>query len=404
MSSHLRTKRRAQAAADPLPNPGRGDSLGIVKWIVPSIGVLMATVGFVAESAHQALLGLELGDLGVRAYFWSAVVFLRELFAALATVWLDPGFFVGSPSLPALLLVAVGTVLLLRKLPWPSTWSAVRMMRAAASPALYALLLVASAAWVWTVDLPATRLENLLGRGSTSLEAQLTQDLGGVGVAGPGTDGAVSAARRAIAQRSVAMFEWVACSRHPYGRYDLPGLKCTGDRDYRIEVQRFVLVMVALGAGCASLAALLWARGGSAARTLVLAPLALHALLSPVYLYGKFWRPTDYDSALVQFKSAIAISAMPTDRRVPEYRGAELDKLRSAIILARDDKFLTLYVNQPKSCGAGKVVYEWVQWRVSLGDVFVLRDLTSFDVITERLKQEPCPLSGGLPPPPPPAP
>lgn len=361
----------------------QSDVAGIVKWVVPSIGALATIFGFVSESAHQGLLGMELGDLGVRAYVWSAAQFLREIVSTLATAWFEPGFFVPewSPlaalqvfSLVLLAVVALHNRLVVSKFVRP-------MLR---SPHLALILLFLLSVWrIGVMDLPLTRLENLLGRGSTSIENTLKQSE------------KASIVERGIVRRATEMFELTVCSRVSSRKFEPRALtNCSTNRNYKMELMRIFLFAIGLSSCFILTACMLWKRLGFAAVILILTPLTFQATLAPAYLYGKLIQPTNYDSGLVQLRTDVSLTQIYSTKTIPSAMNNPLpEKFRTAIILAENDKFLTLYVNQPKDCPDGAPVYEWVPWRVAISEVVLIRDIATLDVVEERIKQSSCPQS-----------
>ena len=354
--------------------PPDDSAAAMAKWIVPSVGALVAILGFVVESAHQSMLGIDFGDLGVRGYVWSASQFTRDLLALLVSAMFVPQFEAIGSDVDWWLCVCA--LLLLPAVWWqgaapaPGRWQLARSPRLALA-VLSALCLARAVA----IDFPSTRVENLLGRGANSIE----QNLKPAAHAG--------AVEIVMLKRSRSLYDLTRCERvQKLGLRDQRA--CLPAKNYRQANERLFLEGVMLSAVFLLVARMLWGRVSSFAAVALLAPIIMYASLAPAYYYGKFIKPTIYDSATVQVRTDI--TAMP--RMAKAGAGAE-GKVINAIVLARDDKLLTLFVSQEMGCGAAPSTYEWVPWKFSASEIVLLREIAGLDVMAEKLKEIPCPPS-----------
>jgi hypothetical protein len=200
-----------------------------------------------------------------------------------------------------------------------------------------------------------------------------------------------------VLKRAVQFYALLLCERHPSTAIPELNLKCQHDREYATDSVRLLLVVVALSGTMLVLVGTLWRGATTKMALLLLSPVALYCCLAPAYLYGKLVKPPIYDSALVQFKTTFEMMPpqSPLGRQGQRQSQATGAKLLTAIVLGRDDKMLTLYVNQLTDCGGGISEYEWVPWQVANGEVIAVREILKLDVIAERFKQSPCPDSPG---------
>ena len=378
LAGALRHRSRPLRTHTPESREDGDGGLGILKWLIPSIGALCAIIGFVVESAHQSLLGLDFGDLGVRQYAWSAAQFFREILSSFLTAWFLPDFFVPAINSELILLTVSLLVLVVIAL---RNWLLLPSPLRSAKLALGVLILISGWSF-WTVELPATRIENLLGRGANDIERTLKPRVH------------ASDIELSLLARSAALYELIACERNSSKKNDELKLKCTTDRNYRTDAIKLFMISVGLGFSFAAIALMVWRRLDFPAVALVLAPLTFYQLLAPAYLYGKFIKPTIYDSVLVQLKTSVAlVPKLPPSHKPKDTGQTSNDRLLTAIVLTKDDRLLTLYVNQLLECSGYQPIYEWVLWRIAIGEVVLVREIVSLDVLSERMKQVTCPRS-----------
>ncbi len=381
----LRHRATARAQMPPFPkDPGKSSS-DIVKWFIPSVGVFAAIVGFVAETAHQGLLGVDRGDLGATAYIWSAGEFVRSVIRAIASAAFLPRFFSADSKAEIWLLViavAAGTSMYALKRTAPANARTPLFRRV-----VFTTLLLVLVAWrLVIVEMPLARIENLLVGGPRGIVEALRYDK-------------VSPAERALLKRAVVFYSFLLCERDQDGKVPDLRLVCESSRDYSTDAVRLMLVTISVSLSMLWLIALLWPSASTATAIVLLAPCALYSCVAPAYLYGKLVKPPTFDSALIQFKTRFEWMPAQSAFRGQTVPAADpaAGRLMTAIILGRDDKLLSLYVNQYKKCQSGEPTYEWVPWQVPIGEVIAVREIISVDVISERFKQLPCPDSP-LPP------
>ena len=373
-------RRAAHRAAVPAAGTEPDKSaLDIVKWVVPSVGVFVALVGFVSESAHQALLGVERGDIGAAAYIWSAGEFVRAVIRAISSAAFLPRFFsIDSTTelwLLATTLAVVGLLYVIRRMKGqarPPLWQ--RM--------LFTTCLVVVVGWrLLTIEVPLARVEHLLTGGARVMEVALQHQH-------------VTSTERAILKRAVVFYSFLLCERQPDATVPAIDLACQAGREYSTDAVRLMLVVIGVSAATLAIIGLLWAGASTTTAALVLAPMALYCSLAPAFVYGKLVKPPLFESALIQVKTGLhQMPAQTAFGRQPGAAGDGVRHLLTAIILGRDEKVLSLYVSQSRPCGASvpTYIYEWVPWQVPVSEVVAIREIQSLDVVSERLKQVSCP-------------
>lgn len=377
---HRAAKRAAASTPTPTPAaPVQDKSAGdIVKWVIPSVGAFAAIVGFVAESAQQGLLGIERGDLGATAYIWSAGQFVRAVIRAVSSAAFLPRFFSADSSPELYLLgaaISVGLALHLIRHFTPAHTRPPLYRRLLFTAVLLALLL-----WrLLIIEMPLARVENLLVGGARAIEATLRYDQ-------------ASKAEQAILKQSVVFYSFLLCERQQNSSIPALKLSCEPGREYSTDSVRLMLVAICISIAMLSIVALLWSGAATMTAAMVLAPIALFCCLAPAYVYGKLVKPPSFESALLQVKTGF--ERMPVQTAFARHSALENNsagRLLTAILIGRDDKMVSLYVSQNKTCGAAPSTYEWVPWQVPLSEVVAMREIQSLDVISERFKQVPCP-------------
>ena len=361
----------------------RKSAFDVAKWVIPSVGALAALVGFVAESAHQSLLGVELGDRGAAAYIWSTGQFVRTVAGAISSLsFLRQLSYTHLPLELWLLLstVVVGSVLYgVRRLKGPD----VRLPFWARF--VFTSMLAAILTWrLLAIEIPLARVENLLVGGARAVEVALDYET-------------ATGIEKLVLKRSVAFYSFLRCARQQDAKVPHLRITCERQRDYESESIGLMLITICAGIAMLAVAALLWPHVSDTTAVVFFLPMALYCCLGPAFVYGKLVKTPSFESALIQVKTAL--EQMPAQTAFSGHSAVanSTGRLMTAIILGHDDKMLSLYVSQSKPCGASESTYEWVPWQVPISEVVAVREIQTLDVISERFKQLPCPDSA-LPP------
>jgi hypothetical protein len=378
-----RAAKRGAASAVPAAETSKS-AFDIIKWVIPSVGAFAALVGWVAESAHQGLLGVDRGDLGATAYVWSAGQFLSSVMRAVSSAAFLPRFFSAHSSVELWLLavtLGVGVTLYVIR----------RAANGETRPPLFRRILFTSLLMtlvIWrllTIEVPLARIENLLVGGTRVVEDSLRYDK-------------VTSAEQAILKRSVVFYSLLLCERRQDARVQALRLTCQQEQEYSTDSVRLMLVAICISIAMLGIITLLWSRASTTTVVVLLAPVALYCCLAPAWVYGKLVKPPTFESALIQVKTGLEqMPAQTAFNGRPAVENNTAGRLLTAIILGHDDKMFSLYVSQSKACGASPPTYEWVPWQIPISEVVAMREIQSLDVISERFKQVPCPDSA-LPP------
>jgi hypothetical protein len=372
--------RRRAVTHKPAPPESSGKSAGeIAKWFIPSVGVFVALIGFAAETAHQDLLGIDRGDLGATAYVWSAGQFVRSVIRSVASTLFRPEFRAAHSHDEIWLLAGVLAVCAV-------VYSIKRRVAADGRPplwrrTLFTGILLMLVAWRFLiVEIPLARIESLLVGGPRAIVETLRYEES-------------AQPERLILMRATEFYSLLLCQRDSNAKVAELQLACQKDRDYAIDAVRLMLVIVGVSACMLWLIALLWPGASSATAVVVLFPCAVYCSVAPAYLYGKLVKPPTFDFALIQLRTRL--EKMPEQTALRTSNVSSVDpangRLLFGIILGRDDKLVSLYVDQHRQCASGPSTYEWVPWQLPLSEVIAVREIVAVDVISERFKQVPCP-------------
>lgn len=369
-----------------IPSEGRDIAITTVKWLIPSLSVLMVWLGYIAESAHQSLLGFDFGNLGTTEYIWTTGAIMRE---TLVTLFLAP--FIGRPPFRTDFETIFGIVSIVVVLVFVIvTWlDFQKFTEVARCRSLLGVLLVITLVRVGAVDLPLTRIENVLVSGSSSVEKLLSE--------APAAN--VPAVLTQLAARLYAI---MVCARDSTVSTQKPPIHCTQEGEYRARLDRIfgttaLSTLIVIGFGI-----WLFFNSTSSRVAVTAALLVFYSVFALPYAYGKLKRSTEYELAVVQLKTAIldppsadlgragaGASSSPAGAvRVQKAVTQEL-RLQPAMILVRGDRFVKLYVDHRVTCPNGKIVYEWRFWEGSLSEIVLLREIQRKDVIELKFSKGP---------------
>jgi hypothetical protein len=352
-----------------------------VKWLIPSMSALMVILGYVAESAHQALLGFDFGNLGTTEYIWASGAIVRDIVLLLVlALFNDRPFF---PAIDFETVFGTGCVIL--------CFFMFALVREAVFPTLrtgsrhISLLVVVGAITlvrVAAVDLPLTRIENVLVSGTSSVEKLLSES--------PAAN-----VPAVLTRYASALYEIIVCARNPTVSTKAPPIHCKPNGMYWARLDRIVGITALSALIVAGFGIWLFFNSSYAGIAVGSGLLVIYSVFALPYAYGKLKRSTEYEYAVVQLKTAIldppgaevkrakTTGIVPLQARAHSTKTAASDELRlqPAMILVRGERFVKLYVDHRVPCPSGKMIYEWRFWEGSLSEIVLLREIQRKDVI-----------------------
>jgi hypothetical protein len=397
-------------------------SFTAVKWLVPSVGILFALVGYVIDCAQRSLLAFPTDDArldnGDRVQ--NAAEFLRFLFTVigdrLLTLGSLKGFSLGGHgSLLFALTLAVVAVLVA-----PVVRDAKNNALRVAATALTCVLPLATIALLTVkfvyFDAPVMRIESAvvgIGVPKIAIERGIAASVPSSAASSDSVITPLNDRLRAavpapigdlVSDRALSLWRLMSCSRiagenmnHNFEFGSASGVSCEAPNDKNLVVLSTQLQAKEMLAGefDASLwmgvlivltsAALLRAR---TVQNTALAVVALVYLLTIPYAWGKLLKPVDFSYALIR-------GADNTFIEIDDQNELKDMKSTYAFVLGRDSGYVTLLqgVREPCSNGFSTAVRFS---SVPASKIVAIEQIFRLDVINWALrKQSKCPIEQG---------
>ena len=333
-------------------------------WLIPSVSVLFGAIGYVILSAHENLLGIDLGSKGSAEYVGAAARFLQDLGSMLFVA--VPSGDLGVWDVPEIVLASFCAILCALIFLRPDVQSKTQTCGVW-------LIVIVSLKFV-IIDAPLMRVENVVGR-KTDVESNFygqhtTTDVSSDMRAQVQRSGVMN---KLIAQRALNTYTAIVCARRA-----IPEIGCgdTNAASYeKIVHGKFVsntlISMLLLAAAIRIL------RFSNIAWVSVAALFLLAYSLSWPYAYGKLKRSTDYLFGLVSFNAPAGNTG--------DVKGPTRNY---GVLVYQTDHLAKLLVREEIPCSPTVKSSEVKLWAIPNSEIKKITEIHFVDVIRWKIDSE----------------